>query len=78
MIRVNHFCEICNEERKPSNGWVMARVGKLNSTSINQITFMPWDMKKEKDKHIKHLCGSDCQSKFLLRITSNWTSTHTE
>ena len=73
MIRDIFTCDVCGDERKPSNGWVMASVKESSLNQSAQVIFFPWDPSKERNKQIKHLCGSDCQSKFLLRITSTWT-----
>jgi hypothetical protein len=65
-------CDICNESKKPSNGWTIG----FSSPGYQQISplvqIYKWDDKRANEPGAKHLCGTECEAKFVTRITSTW------
>ena len=59
-------CDVCGEFRKPTNGWTLARV------HADHVTFEVWQDQVATHDDMNHLCGTECEAKFLTRITSKW------
>ena len=64
MKNTSYSCDICGSTKSERDIWVMAFV-----TRAKQTIFKKWNP-KSRSKKIKHLCGPDCEVKFLLGQTT--------
>lgn len=73
MIELVFHCDVCGVTKQPSNGWTMASISQEASEyTPPSISMYPWFELWQENKDLKHLCGSDCESKFVSKITASW------
>jgi hypothetical protein len=67
-----YTCDICDTERKPSNGWVIA-FSKTNDKGGQELSLSSWHPELADEPGAKHLCGQECISKHVSSLAAGLT-----
>ncbi len=65
-IEQPYLCDICQQAKRPSNGWFCAFVESPETEAVRVIV-VKWNDELAEREDVRHICGIDCGSRWLVK-----------